>query len=252
MRGGATGRLLSSECVKAVRSLRLGWTVIFALMLMAGSARIAIGQNGTSTGARAPVEFEIAAQQLASALDAYVATSGLAVFYDSELAAGRHSTVVRGMLMPDVALRVLLEGTGLTVFYTDNAFTIVPAPSNGGGNTPSIGSNRPDHMPYLALIQAAVERTFCRQVETAPGQYRAVLRFRLGTSGEVLSPQLLGSTGDRDRDRKVGELLANVSVGQSPPPGMPQPVTMIVAPRAPTLSGDCRFEQHPPVVQVAR
>ena len=252
MRGGVTGQLISSERAAAVRGLRFGCLAISALMVITAFVRTANGQHRTSTQTGAPVRFEIAAQPLAPALDAYAATAGLEVLYDSELAAGRRSTAVRGVLMPDVALRVLLEGTGLTVFYTDNAFAIVPVPSNRRGNAPSNGLVRSDHMPYLALVQAAIERAFCQQAETTPGQYRAALRFRLGTSGEVLSPQLLGSTGDRDRDRKIGELLGQLSIEQPPPPGMPQPVTMIVSPRAPAQSGDCRIKPRPSAQRVTQ
>lgn len=251
MRGGATDELVSNDCTAIMRCQRLGCIAISALIVMAGSAQNAAAQNSASIQAKAPISFEIAAQPLVSALDAYAAAAGLEVLYDSELAAGRRSTAVRGVLMPDVALRVLLEGTGLTVLYTDNAFAIVPGPSNRR-NAPSSGSVRSDYMPYLALVQGAIEHAFCRQAETMPGQYRAALRFRLGTSGEVLYPQLLGSTGDQYRDRKIGELLRQVSVEQSPPPGMPQPVIMIVSPRAPAQSGDCRIEPRPSAQQATR
>jgi hypothetical protein len=49
-----------------------------------------------------------------TALDAYAAATGLQVLYDGALAAGRRSNAVSGVLMPDVALRVLLEETGLS------------------------------------------------------------------------------------------------------------------------------------------
>lgn len=254
MRGSAAGELKSSGFANAVHALRIRCMAISALVLMAGSAATAIGQTGSRGLAQAeiPTGFEVAAQPLASALEAYAAATGLQVLYDADLAAGRKSTSVNGVLMPDVALRVLLEGTGLTVFYTDNAFAIAPVPANGQRNGHLGGSVWSERVPYFALVQAAIEHAFCQEAETIPGQYRAAIRFRIGTSGEVLFPQLLGSTGDTGRDRTIAELLRHLSIERSPPPGMPQPLTMIVSPRAPAQSGDCRAEQNPPRPQATR
>ena len=236
MLGRAKDESRPSENAKVVFNLCLCRTVISALVLMVGTIA-AVAQphpRGGATKAERPIGFDIPAQPLTSALDAYAAATGLEALYDSDLAAGRRSTVVSGVLVPDVALRVLLEGTGLTVLYTENAFAVVPMSSNQQGNGRGL-----DHLPYLAIVQGRIERAFCQHPETMPGQYRVALRFRIGTSGEVLHPELLGKTGDLQRDGMIADLLRNLSIGRSPPPGMPQPVIMIVSPRPPALTGDC-------------
>jgi hypothetical protein len=159
------------------------------------------------------------------------------VLYDSGLAEGRRSTAVRGVLMPDVAIRVLLEGTGLVVFNAGKAFTIEPDARNG------MEGFDVAKQPYLALVQRAVERLFCETPETRPGDYRAAVQFRIDPSGEVLSPALLSSTGDRQRDRMILELLNRLRIQRGPPPEMAQPISMIIAPRSPAQSGDCSFAE---------
>lgn len=86
--------------------------------------------------ADARFHFDIPAQSLETALAAYVAVTGVETIYDSELMGARRSTAVKGVLAPDVALRVLLEGTGLSEISTGNAFAVVDAPRGqhyGGG-----------------------------------------------------------------------------------------------------------------------
>jgi hypothetical protein len=217
--------------------LRFGGIIIWAAVSCFAMAEGAVGQTvccGESKAER-PILLDIPAQPLASALEAYSAAAGVEAFYDSNLAAERRSTAVKGILAPDVALRILLEGTGLTVVYATNTFTIIPVASTPQGD----GSRLASHEPFLAIVQREVERAFCRRWETVPGQYRLALRFSIGPSGEVLYPRFLGSTGDRQRDDLIADLLGGLSVEQPPPRGLPQPITMIISPRQPAQTGDC-------------
>ncbi|WP_298280975.1 STN domain-containing protein [uncultured Bradyrhizobium sp.] len=193
-----------------------------------------------SARTRAPIDFDIAAQPLVSALDAYSAATGLQVVYDATLAEGRRAQAVRGSMAPDVALQLLLEDTGLVAVYAaTNAFTIVPAPA------PRQAASMRGFMPYLAAVQGRVEEAFCRSSLTAPGGYRIKFRFWIGHGGEVLQPQLLGSTDDRARDQAIAALLRSVVIGRPPPPDMPQPVMMAVSPRPPSETGDCARDPGP-------
>lgn len=60
-------------------------------------------------------KFDIAAGDLKAALDAYIAQSGAQLFYKAEDVKGRVTKGVRSDLPPAEALRVLLEGTSLSV-----------------------------------------------------------------------------------------------------------------------------------------
>ena len=202
----------------------------------------AVGQGreeGTATTPTKPIAFDIAAQPLQSALDAYGAATGLEVLYDSRLAAGRRSGGVAGALTPATALQTLLQGTGLRALYAGaNAFAVVPAPPvavpplNAAGNAAA-------YRQYFGVIQANIADAFCRQAETVPGAYRLALRFWIGPTGAILRPELLGSTDNAERDAAIAEALRQVTLSPPPPIGMPQPITMVVAPRRPEQTGDC-------------
>jgi hypothetical protein len=96
---------------------------------------------------RSPIQFAIAAQPLAAALDTYSVISGLELYYDGAPAVGRRSHAVEGRLVPDVALRELLTGSGLVARATGaNSFTITPGPASRPASA--------THQSYFATIQA--------------------------------------------------------------------------------------------------
>jgi hypothetical protein len=201
-----------------------------ALVGVAAAAR-AEAQGGVA----APASFDIAAQPLAAALDAYSAATGMQVIYDGALASGRRSTAVEGAMAPDRALRLLLEGTGLVVVYSaSRVFTVLPKPAAPTPRAVMID----DYMPYLAAVQSSVAAAFCGHPLTAPGDYRIKLRFWIAPTGKVLQSQLVGSTNDDRRDQAIIRLLDGLTIDR-PPPAMPQPVVMAIFPRSPAETGDC-------------
>jgi hypothetical protein len=90
------------------------------------STGVAIAQ---SDGA-ASIEFDIPAQSLAPALEAYSTATGIVAVYNGKLAVGRQSSRVRGRYAPQTALSLLLSDSGLVAQYTTrDAFVLVPAPA---------------------------------------------------------------------------------------------------------------------------
>jgi len=67
----------------------------------------------------APIEFNISAQPLGSALNAFAETTGWQVSVPTELVAGRTSSGISGAHQPEAALQALLAGTGLTYRLTE-------------------------------------------------------------------------------------------------------------------------------------
>lgn len=222
--------------------------VISASLLLILPIADAFAQSNSSVAVERPVRFDIAVQPLAQALDAYATATGLQVLYDSSLAAGRRSTVVRGLLVPDVALRILLEGTGLMAVYAQNSFAIMATPPSRNRSSAGVAGQ----LPYLALVQGDIERAFCSHPETVPGQYRLTLRFGIAPSGALLHPQMVGSSGDVRRDALIAEMLDDLIIEQGPPADMPQPVTMIVSPRPPENTGDCGPAESRPISRAVR
>lgn len=212
------------------------------LALLSVSGRPLMGQHAPkSIDADAAVQFDIPAQSLAGALDRYSSVTGLMVMYDSVLPEGRRSTAVQGLLAPDVAINVLLEGTGLVAFNAGKTFGLAEAETQNGPPR----STGADELAYLALVQRTVARSFCDHPETKPGTYRAALQFRISPSGNVSNAQLLSSTGDQARDRAVLEVLGDLHISRTPPPRMAQPISMIISPRPPAPSQDCGSAEMP-------
>jgi Secretin and TonB N terminus short domain len=144
---------------------------------------------------------------LASALDAYSAATGLQIVYDGTLATGLRSKSVTGSMMPEAALRDLLDGTGLVAVYAADAFTIVPAHVQSHPT-----ATLDNFMPYLAAVQGSIEQAFCQSRLTRPGGYRIKFKFWIGSDGNVLQPQLLGSTDNAVRDDAIMRSLAGLAI----------------------------------------
>ncbi|MGJ7530375.1 TonB family protein [Variovorax sp. GB1P17] len=174
--------------------------------------------------------FDIPAQPLAAALNHYASITERAALFRSEVVAGRVSSAVSGRYTPEAALAMLLEGTGLVAERTRTgpveAFALKvleqPAPS-----IPAAWAGAGD---YPGLVQARLWQALCDGIRTAPGRYRALLRFHVDAVGSVQRVQLLGSTGDTGRDTAMLEALGRVRMDARPPAGMLQPMTMLILP----------------------
>jgi hypothetical protein len=184
--------------------------------------------------------FDIPAQPLASALDAFSVTTGIVAVYDGNLAVGRLSYEIKGRLKPQAALPLLLRESGLVAqFTTDDAFVLLPDPAQTRlVKSPStiaaaaLSQQSPIEQRYSGLVQASINQSLCAQSQTRPGTYRIALSFRIGSSGEIVHLKLLGSTGDRERDLAIADRIGHVSISEPPPSRMAQPFTMVVLPRS--------------------
>lgn len=196
------------------RGVRLCRALLFGVGL-------ALPSHGAVSQTRSPIQFAIAAQPLAAALDTYSIISGLELYYDGDLAVGRRSSAVEGRLAPDVALRELLAGSGLVARATGpNSFTIKPGPPSRLASA--------THQSYFAAIQARVSQALCAHAETRPGRADLLLQLWIASTGTVQRAQLLDVP---DSDRRVNAFAAalrGVSIGAAPPVELPQPITMAI------------------------
>ncbi|MDF0668408.1 MAG: TonB-dependent receptor [Nitrospira sp.] len=123
---------------------------ILLLALIVTVADDLFAQQSVPPGTKnAPIEFNISAQPLGSALNAFAEKTGWQVSVPTELVADRTSSGISGIHQPEAALQALLAGTGLTYSLTEgNAVTLVPgaamptvaAPSIGGSEATTPGS----------------------------------------------------------------------------------------------------------------
>lgn len=175
-------------------------------------------------------DFDLASQPLATALRTYATTVRRPSVFRSEMVAGKTSAALHGRYSAPAALALLLEGTGLAVETVDSggvqAMVLVAAPM-------AALAVRPSGLPlgdYAGLLQTGVWAGFCDDTRTAPGAYRALLRFQVDGAGQVQRPRLLGPSGDAVRDAALLEVLRRVRLDQAPPPDFPQPVTLLIEP----------------------
>jgi hypothetical protein len=188
------------------------------------------------------IAFDIPAQPLVQALDVYGRVTGMAALVDQALISGRHSAVVKGILTPDEALRILVAGNGLSVQYTGGkAFTLKPADDEASNVSHAFREQQgggPDDDAYLSDLQENLARVLCRRPETRPGSYRLGLQLWISSEGHVSASHLLDSSGDANRDRAISDSLLTLPV-ISPPRSLPQPITIVLLPQSGNLVSEC-------------
>jgi hypothetical protein len=224
---------------------RLGATV--ALSIVAGTVSCVAGVGGASaTDERSDfpasadrLAFSIPSQSLETALMAYARTTGVEVFVDHALVAGRQSGTVQGVYSLETALRRLLEGTGLDIRQAaTHAYTLVAVPEPPPDRVPGWSADQAQSRFFTAL-QAALRQSLCAQPEVAPGLYRKALAVWIDSTGRVTEARLLSDTADTLRSPRLVDGIKGVAIGQPPPSGLEQPVTIIILPRPPATTGDC-------------
>jgi hypothetical protein len=185
------------------------------------------------------VVYDIPSQNLAEALSAYAAATGVQVLYETSLTLGRNSAAVGGRLTPEAALQALLADTGLVGRRTDvDAITIFPEDRNrAAGESPVVPGPR-----FLGALQASILKALCNRAETRPGNYRMALQLWIAPYGTIRRAALLSSTGDPQRDAVLTEVLHDVAIGALPPAGMSQPVTLAIVPRSPLQPPECGLQ----------
>jgi hypothetical protein len=177
-------------------------------------------------------EFDIPAQELDEALNAFRTAARVHIFYETALTAGRRSREVKGSFTPGRALQALLGGTGLLVRRTDvDAFAILP----GRAEAPA---SQPDGR-FVSALQNGVLDLLCRESQTRPGRYKVALELWIAPTGAIQRSALMASTGDAALDAALLRVLQGGNINAAPPPNMAQPFILAVAPRAPSETGDC-------------
>ncbi|HXH46565.1 MAG TPA: hypothetical protein VNK51_22355 [Bradyrhizobium sp.] len=195
--------------------------------LSQASALEALSPAGAS---ESTVAFDIPSLAIEDALLAFGAASGIEVFVDGSAVVGLRSSPVKGMLTARRALEVLLTGTGLKAHSVgERAISLSVEAKPGRGA---------DFRDYSALLQQTALRRLCVMPELRLGSFRIAMTFRISPSGAVETPTLLSSTGDSARDSRIVKALQAMTVAK-PPAALPQPVIMVILPRASSETGDC-------------
>lgn len=208
---------------------------IAALLIAAASSYFSGKVLAQNSVPKDELLFDIPPQSLETALEAFGNHSRLQLLYETSMTNGRRSNGVKGKFTRGAALQHLLADTGFNSHYTsDGAFTIVPV-RMAIALPPDVAG----YGQFLGDVQASLLSGLCRHPETRPGAFRLALQFWIGNSGQIEEPRVLGSTGVGRRDEAIAEALRRISLAQSPPPNMPQPVTMVLWPGPEDARDEC-------------
>ena len=123
--------------------------------LFAGVAMAAVISTAAAAQT-APVNFDIASGDLGMALSAYAKQSGVELFYQSRVVAGRNTQGVRGAFAPRDALDQLLKGTGLVLAMDQSGAMVVREASDPQSG--SAAGDGADSGTVQALIVTAQKR----------------------------------------------------------------------------------------------
>ncbi|WP_454629742.1 STN domain-containing protein [Bradyrhizobium cenepequi] len=193
--------------------------------------------------------FDIPAQPLIDALQAYSQQADVQVMFETTSAAGLRSQPVNGEFTPQAALLVLLADADLRVRYSrSNAVTLAPASAPDPDQPPvhppvsadiTLGTLRVRGTgdasdrnlgEYIGLMQTDIQRALKRSGRNRRGEYRVAIKLWVTPSSRVVDrAELDGSTGDLDRDSSIAEALRGLVLSQQAPPNMPLPIRFMIS-----------------------
>ena len=226
----------------------LGWVGILLATLV--GAAVAFGEE--PAGQSTPVKFDIPAQSLIDALQAYSKQTGVQVMFETSAAAGYRSAPVAGELMPEIALRKLLADTDLRIRYSRiSAVTLAPASAPNPDEPPAhplaaadltLDTLRVSGSPetsdrsrlgaYIGVIQTDIQNALKKVAKARRGDYRVAVRLWVDASRTIQRAEIDGSTGDPARDSSIAGALKGLVLSQQAPPNTPQPIRFMIAIRA--------------------
>jgi TonB family protein len=200
--------------------------------------------SSQSAIARMSHDFDIPGQPLGDALSQYGIISNQPAIFMSDLLNGRTSSSVRGHYTAEAALRLLLEGTGLTIEKITSSLgdSFLLKEADQASEAPTLA--RFFNSGYFpGLIQKRILSALCADPRTAPGGYRVLFQFQLNAAGHIQDATLLSSSDDRIRDAALLEVLRTVRVEAPLPPALTQQaLTMRLRDSDPQAASPCRQE----------
>jgi hypothetical protein len=206
--------------------LELGRTAISVFVLTLTMIGSGASAESDKQLAYSGIAFDLPSQPLGTALEAFARVSNREVLYDGALAVGRRSSLVDGTYTPEVALQILLAGTGLRADFKDADFFVVglaPAERAARGHRSAVQAR------YYGRLQASLKTAFCGN-SVLPDGNRIAARLWVGQWGQVLQVKALGPTGGSELDARVEAVLRGLRLGGPPPADFAQPITIVIMP----------------------
>lgn len=150
-------------------------------------------------------EFSIPAGSLSKALDLYARQSGRQVVYRSEDVRAATTQGVRGVMLPEAALRAILAGTGFTVRNDRSGAVAIVREGNGRAQP---GAEAPQTRPVPAT---ASSQTSPDAIPNAPeivvtGSRIARRDYQSDSPISTISSAQISTSGQPSLDRAIGQM----------------------------------------------
>lgn len=195
-------------------------------------------------------EFDMPAMPLSRAIDIYANTTGISVAVEvAHMYTRTHS--VSGRMTAEQALHTMLLDTGLlwrsnepgaVMIYAPTApapVTPLPLSSLSGHELAGADRGNKAHRRYAASVQETVFASLCNNPRTRPGSYRLLIQIRVNNWGQVVQHRRLDTSGNTATDKAIDQILAGLRLGSSPPPGLQQPIFILLLPFSATAQTAC-------------
>lgn len=184
--------------------------------------------------------FDIPAQSLATAIDAFCAATGAEVYYDGTVALGQRSAEVAGDRSRDAALRVLLVGTNLVPLRVrDNAYLLInPGDDPARALAAEKSARDARYRQYFAVVQQSILVNVCRLSDRMMMPERLVIRLWIDPDGAVRRLEAEDAES-RISNSDLYTSLRSLRLPEAPPPHMPQPLTVALLADASAMARHC-------------
>tara|TARA_A100001391_G_scaffold197820_1_gene178642 strand:- start:1064 stop:1819 length:756 start_codon:yes stop_codon:yes gene_type:complete len=183
--------------------------------------------------------FDLPAQPLPLSLETFSEQTGISILVTSDRIQDKTASAVRGHFPPDQALTILLNGTGLTSRrLTDSALTLIPAQHD---DAKTVASKTRSVVPpaYARSLQQSVLTGLCRHQPEQLGQFRLVVQLWANPQGRVTRVHFPDGDAEARWGTSVRASFKDLIL-PPPPPGMPQPITLLLHPGTPSCQGESR------------
>jgi hypothetical protein len=213
--------------------------VVLGLLMAAPGAAVAASDPAAAPHQAATQwQIDMPPQSVDEAIYQLGVVTDVQIFADGQVVAGRRARSISGAYTAEDALKTVLAGTGLVVRATGMGSLLV---------TEALSGPKSEELRrhYSTELQRRVVKSLCAAADPGIGNYRLALRMWITEQGRPERVDLLSSTGDRDRDLRIRDVLLGISASK-PPEGLPQPVIMVILPRSSQDSGDCNPHQAVP------
>lgn len=181
--------------------------------------------------------FDLPRMPLAEALIRYGEISGRSVLYETGSVAGKYAAPLKGRFTLDAALSRLLTDTGLRArALSAGSVTVAPVPSAAPAKMPSARLSAMQRQ-YDGYMQQRVFGALCAYPELQADRQRIVLRFSVNVQRRIVDLRV--RMAEQPALEPVVRRILDKQFMDAPPPGVAQPVLMLISPEAAARWGGC-------------